>query len=85
MSAFAKAISEIYTTFAPEFNRVLFCAVYSGMENKKNDNQSTQESSSVSQHRHQEAKDFTKEVIEELFSSDKSDAAKSPARTPDKK
>ena len=58
------------------------------MENKKNDNQSTQESSSVSQHRHQEAKDFTKEVIEELFSSDKSDksdAAKSPARTPDKK
>ena len=61
------------------------------MENKKNDNQSTQESSSVSQHRHQEAKDFTKEVIEELFSSDKSDksdssdtAAKSPARPPDK-
>ena len=64
---------------------MLFCAVYSGMENKKNDNQSTQESSSVSQHRHQEAKDFTKEMIEELFSSDKSDAAKSPARTPDKK
>lgn len=64
---------------------MLFCAVYSGMENKKNDNQSTQESSSVSQHRHQEAKDFTKEVIEELFSSDESAAAKSPARTPDKK
>jgi hypothetical protein len=85
LSAFAKAISEIYTTFAPEFNRVLFCAIYSGMENKKNNNQSTQESSSVSQHRHQEAKDFTKEVIEELFSSDKSDAAKSLARTPDKK
>ena len=55
------------------------------MENKKNNNQSTQESSSVSQHRHQEAKNFTKEVIEELFSFDKSDAAKSPARTPDKK
>ena len=62
------------------------------MENKKNDNQSTQESSSVLQHRHQEAQNFTKEVIEELFSSDKSDksdssdtAAKSPARTPDKK
>ncbi len=55
------------------------------METKKNDKQSTQESSSVSQHRHQEAKDFTKEVIEELFSSDKSDAAKSPARTPEKK
>lgn len=55
------------------------------MGKKENNNQSAQESSSVSQHRHQEAKDFTKEVIEELFSSDKSDAAKSPARTPDKK
>ena len=55
------------------------------MGKKENNNQSAQESSSVSQHRHQEAKDFTKEVIEELFSSDESDAAKSPARTPDKK
>ena len=55
------------------------------MEDKGNNNQSTQESPPVSQHRHQEAKDFTKEVIEELFSSDKSDAAKSLARTPDKK
>ena len=55
------------------------------MENKKNDDQSTQEPSFVSQHRHQEAKDFTKEVIEELFSSNKSDAAKSPARTPNEK
>ena len=45
------------------------------MGKKENNNQSAQESSSVSQHRHQEAKDFTKEVIEELFSSDKSDAA----------
>ena len=55
------------------------------MGKKENNNQSAQESPSVSQHRHQEAKDFTKEVIEELFSSDKSDAAKSPARTPENK
>ncbi len=53
------------------------------MEDKKNNTQSTRESSSVSQHRHQEAKDFTKEVIEELFSSASANSA--PARTPDKK
>jgi hypothetical protein len=53
------------------------------MEDKGNNNQSTQESSSVSHHRHQAAKEFTKEVIEELFSSASANSA--PARTPDKK
>ena len=52
------------------------------MEDKGNNNQSTQESPPVTQHRHQEAKDFTKEVIEELFFSASANSA--PARTPDK-
>jgi hypothetical protein len=48
------------------------------MEDKGNNNQSTQESSSVSQHRHQAAKEFTKELIEELLSTGSDDT---PART----
>lgn len=41
------------------------------MENKENNTnaQSAQESSAVSQHRHKAAKDYTKELIEEIVSS----------------
>ena len=40
-----------------------------GMETKKNDNLAEQESVEVSQLRHEAAKDYTKELIEELLSS----------------
>ena len=40
-----------------------------GMETKKNDNLAEQESSDVSQHRHEAAKGYTKELIEEMLSS----------------
>ena len=88
LSAFAKAVSVFYTTFAPEINRVLL--VYAlpvlfftrswrilshaqGMENNENNNHSEQESSSHSQHRHEAAKDYTKELIEEILSSNSKD------------
>jgi hypothetical protein len=40
------------------------------MENKNNDKHSAKETPSVSQRRHEEAKEFTKTLIEELLSSD---------------
>ncbi len=52
------------------------------METKKNDKQSAKDTSSVSQRRHEEAKEFTKELIEELLSSASDNSA--PARTSDK-
>ena len=53
------------------------------METKKNDKQSAKDTSSVSQRRHEEAKEFTKELIEELLSSASDNSA--PARTPENK
>jgi hypothetical protein len=44
-----------------------------GMENKEYNNQSEQESSDTSQHRHEAAKDYTKELIEEILSSNSKD------------
>ena len=56
------------------------------METKKNNSQSEPESPSAAQHRHEAAKDYTRELVEELLSSDDSDpSASSPARTPEKK
>jgi len=69
LSAFVKAVSKKFATFAPEFERVLFYATPMGMETKKNDNLAEQESAEVSQLRHEAAKDYTKELIEELLSS----------------
>ena len=47
------------------------------MENKKNINQSQQESLSDDEQRHEEAKNFTRETVEELYSSaTKSDVKK---------
>ncbi len=40
------------------------------MGKKENNNQSAQESPSVSQRRHEAAKDYTRELIGELLSSD---------------
>ncbi|MBR1381799.1 MAG: hypothetical protein IJ554_04930 [Paludibacteraceae bacterium] len=52
------------------------------MENKNNDKHSAKETPSVSHRRHEEAKEFTKTLIEELLSSDSGGAL---ARTPDEK
>jgi len=68
LSAFAKTVSLNFTTFAPEFDRVLFYAIRKGMETKGNSSQTEQESSAVSQLRHEAAMDYTRELIEELLS-----------------
>ncbi|MBR6304982.1 MAG: hypothetical protein IKR37_05115 [Paludibacteraceae bacterium] len=39
------------------------------METKKNNSQSEPESPSAAQHRHEAAKDYTRELVEELLSS----------------
>ncbi|MBQ8704895.1 MAG: hypothetical protein IJ548_01160 [Paludibacteraceae bacterium] len=46
------------------------------MENQKNNNPSAQESSSVSQLRHEAAKDYTRELVEEIVSSTRSSSDK---------
>lgn len=69
LSAFVKALSWKSRTFAPEINRVLFYAIPLGMGSTKNNKQSAQESPSVDDHRHKEAKEFTRQLVEELLSS----------------
>ena len=48
---------------------MLFYAIPLGMGSTKNNKQSTQESPSVEEQRHKEAKEFTRQLVEELLSS----------------
>lgn len=68
LSAFTKTVSLNFTTFALDFGRVLFYAIRMGMETKGNSNQTEQETSAASRLRHEAAKDYTRELIEELLS-----------------